>query len=144
MRTYQALFASAIRHVRNRRSVILDATYSRRFLRDQLREKLRRAGIAFFFVEAKASDKRIRQRLKDRTGKNAQVSDARFEDFETLSDSYEPPNELPAPEFVAIASKARPEATITNLLKALADRRAQPDESRVSSKRQTGARSTAK
>ncbi len=144
VRTYQALFASAIRHVRNRRSVILDATYSRRFLRDQLREKLRRAGIAFFFVEAKASDKRIRQRLKDRTGKNAQVSDARFEDFETLSDSYEPPNELPAPEFVAIASKARPEATITNLLKALADRRAQPDESRVSSKRQTGARSTAK
>ena len=116
--------------------MILDATYSRRFLRDQLREKLRRAGIAFFFVEAKASDKRIRQRLKDRTGKNAQVSDARFEDFETLSDSYEPPNELPAPEFVAIeTSKARPQATITNVLKDLADRRTQPDASRVGPKR---------
>ena len=98
-----------------------------------------------FLLRRKASDKRIRQRLKDRTGKTAQVSDARFEDFETLSDSYEPPNELPAPEFVAIeTSKARPEATITNLLKALADRRAQPGESRVSSKRRTSARPTAK
>jgi uncharacterized protein len=136
VKTYQALFANALRHVRNRRSVILDATYSRRFLRDQLRDKLRRAGVAFCFVEAKASDKKIRQRLKDRTGKTAQVSDARFEDFETLSDLYEPPNELPAPEFVAIeTSKARPEATITNVLKALADRRTQPDASRVGPKR---------
>ena len=50
-------------------SVILDATYSRRLHRDQLRDKLRSAGIAFCFVEAKASNNTIRQRLKGRTGK---------------------------------------------------------------------------
>ena len=131
-RTYQALLANAIRHVRERHSVILDATYSRRFHRDQLRDRLRRAGVAFCFIEAKASNKIIRQRLKVRTGKTARVSDARIEDFQTLSELYEPPKELPAPELAALeTSKVRPEATITNVLKALADRRALPDRSRA-------------
>ncbi len=59
-RTYQALLANAIRHVRQRYSVILDATYSRRLHRDQLRDRLRNAGVAFCFIEAKASNKIIR------------------------------------------------------------------------------------
>ena len=144
-KTYQALLANAIRHVRERQSVILDATYSRRLHRDQLRDRLRRAGVAFCFIEAKASNKTIRQRLKVRTGKTAQVSDARLEDFQTLSELYEPPKELPAPELAALeTSKARPEATITKVLKALADRRARPDRSRARPRRHAGARSTAK
>ena len=126
-RTYQALLANAIRHVRQRYSVILDATYSRRLHRDQLRDRLRNAGVAFCFIEAKASNKIIRARLKVRTGKTAQVSDARIEDFQTLSELYEPPKELPAPELAALeTAKTRPEATITNVLKALAERRALP------------------
>ena len=79
-------------------------------------------------MEAKTSNKIIRQRLKERTGKTARASDARIEDFPKLSELYEPPKELPALELAAIeASKVRPEATMTNVLKALADRRAQAD-----------------
>jgi aminoglycoside phosphotransferase family enzyme/predicted kinase len=130
-RTYRALLANAVRHVRRRRSVILDATYNRRIHRDQLRDRLGRTGVSFCFVEAKASDKTIRQRLKARTSKNAQVSDARIEDFQTLSELYEPPKELPAAEFAALeTSQARPEATMTNVLKTLAARRAQSNENR--------------
>jgi uncharacterized protein len=144
-RTYQALLANAIRHVRERESVILDATYSRRLHRHQLRDRLGRAEVPFCFVEAKASDKIIQQRLKVRTAEDAQVSDARIEDFQTLSERYEPPKELPAAEFAALqTSKARPEATMTNVLRALADRRAQADESRARPRRRAGARSTAK
>jgi uncharacterized protein len=144
-KTYQALLTNAIRQVRKRQSVILDATYSRRLHRDQLRDRLRSAGIAFCFVEAKASNNTIRQRLKGRTGRSAQVSDARIEDFQTLSDSYEPPREVPAGEFAATeTSKDRPEATITNVLKALARRRAHLDGSRARSRRHAGARSPAK
>lgn len=144
-RTYQALLTNAIRQVRKRQSVILDATYSQRLHRDQLRDRLRSAGVAFCFVEAKASNKTIRQRLKERTGKTAQVSDARIEDFQTLSDSYEPPRELLAREFATTETfKDRPEATIANVLRALAHRRAHPDGSRARSGRHAGARSTAK
>jgi uncharacterized protein len=144
-RTYQALLTNAIRHVRKRHSVILDATYSRRSHRDQLRERLRRAGVAFCFVETKTSNKIIRQRLKKRTGQTAQASDARIEDFPKLSELYEPPKELPTLELAAIkTSKVRPEAIMTNVLKALADRRAQADGSRTSARKRAGARSAAK
>ena len=143
-RTYGALLASAIRHVRKRDSVIVDATYSRRVHRDQLRDRLRRAEVAFCFVEAKASNKVVRQRLRERTSKTAQVSDARIEDFHTLSELYEPPTELPAPELIALeTSKARPEATTTNVLKALAERRAQLDGGRAGPSRHAEARSAA-
>ncbi len=125
-RTYEVLFQNAIRHIRKGHSVILDATYGRRRHRDELRDKLRKAGIGFYFVEAKASGKIIRQRLKKRTEKADLVSDARIEDFQALSALYEPPKELPAREFAAInTSKAAPEATTAEVLKALADRCAQ-------------------
>ena len=42
-KTYQALLTNAIRQVRKRQSVILDATYSRRLHRDQLRDRLEEA-----------------------------------------------------------------------------------------------------
>jgi uncharacterized protein len=144
-KTYQVLLANALQQVRKRESVILDATYSRRFHRDQLRKRLRRAGVDFCFVESKASTKTIRQRLNERAGKTAQVSDARLEDFQVLSNLYEPPKELPGPEFVAIeTSKTRPETTITKVLKALADRRAQPDGSRAERRRHASARTAVK
>jgi uncharacterized protein len=144
-RTYQALLENAIRHVRKRQSAIIDATYSRRFNRDQLRDRLRSAEVAFCFVEARASNKIVRRRLEERTGKAAQVSDARIEDFDTLSESYEPPTELPAPEFAATeTSKAPPEATITNVLKTLAERRARLGGGHAKSRRPAGARSPCK
>jgi predicted kinase len=144
-RTYQALLTSAVRHVRKRHSVILDATYGRRSHRDQLRERLRRTGVSFCFIEAKASNRIIRQRLKNRTGKTAQASDARIEDFPKLSESYEPPKELPLLDFAAIeTSKLRSEAITTNLLKALADLRALAGGSRASESRRVGTRSAAK
>ena len=143
-RTYQALLANAQREVRKQHCVILDATYSRRLHRDHLRDKLQRAGIRFCFVEARASDKTIRQRLKARTNKDDQVSDARIEDFQMLSESYESPKELPAAEFAALkTSKAQPEATLIDVLKALADRRAQLAPRRADARSHAGVGSTA-
>jgi uncharacterized protein len=127
-KTYEELLGNAMRHVRNRHSVVLDATYNRRLHRDQLRDRLRKVGVAFYFVEAKAPDKVIRRRLKERAKQTAQVSDARIEDFQALNRLYEPPKELPACEFVAVnTSKAPPEATATQVLKALAERCARAD-----------------
>jgi aminoglycoside phosphotransferase family enzyme/predicted kinase len=144
-KTYQALLTNAIRHARKRDSVILDATYSRRSHRDQLRERLRRAGVAFCFVETRTSNQIIRRRLKERTGETAQASDARIEDFPKLSKLYAPPKELPRLELAVIrTSKVRPEATMTNILKALAARRAQANRSRGRGSRHAGTRSAAK
>ena len=93
-KTYEALLQDAVEQARNRRSVILDATYSRRRHRDRLRRKLEAVGVMFRFVEARATDDAVRRRLKERDGKAGEISDARIEDFEVLSESYEPPSEL--------------------------------------------------
>jgi predicted kinase len=121
--------------------VVLDATYSRRLHRDRLRNRLRKAGVVFCFVEAKASDNVVQQRLKERTAKSSQVSDARIEDFQMLSRLYEPPKELPARELVAInTSKTPPEATATEGLKALADRCAKAERRPATPRRKAAAR----
>jgi len=65
-----------------------------RHYRDQLSQQLDKAGVAYCFVEAEASEKTSRKRLEARERKAHEVSDARLEDFEMLNRSYEPPLEL--------------------------------------------------
>lgn len=124
-KTYEALLGRAVEHIRKRRSVILDATYGRRRYRDRLRSELERIGGMLCFVEAQAPDKAVKRRLKQRDGKAGQISDARLEDFEFLNDSYEPPSELPAHQFLAVnTSKGPSEVTIAGILKELGARSA--------------------
>jgi aminoglycoside phosphotransferase family enzyme/predicted kinase len=126
-KTYDALLRKAIEHVRKRRSVILDATYGRRRHRDRLRSKLKRIGVMLCFVEAQAPDNAVKRRLKQRDRKAGEISDARIEDFEALSGSYEAPSELPEREFITAHTwKAPPEVTTVEVLKALAARSPTP------------------
>ena len=120
-KTYAALLRNARNQVKERRSLILDATFSLRHYRDQLRQQLDRAGVAYCFVEAHASEKTSRKRLEARERKAHEVSDARLEDFEMLNRSYEPPLELDLQHRITVGTEHSLEATVAETLKALTE-----------------------
>ena len=118
-KTYETLFQHAEKGVKEGRSVILDATFSRRLHRDRLREQLKPLGSPYCFIETWASDEVLKARLKSREGKADEVSDARFENFAALSQSYEPPHELNPLQFLLIQTKGPKEETVIEALKGL-------------------------
>jgi aminoglycoside phosphotransferase family enzyme/predicted kinase len=124
-KTYTALLEKALAHLRKGSSVILDATFGDRRYRDRLRSRLSAAGAKFLFVEVQASDRIVKGRLKARDGSAGEMSDARLEDFQALSDAYEPPSELPTREVLtARTGTASVDVTTAKILKALAARAA--------------------
>jgi predicted kinase len=120
-KTYVALLRNARKQVKERRSLILDATFSRCHYRDQLRQQLDRAGVAYCFVETQASEETSKKRLEARERKARELSDARLEDFEMLNRSYEPPLELDLQHRITVGTEQSLEATVAETLKALTE-----------------------
>jgi len=92
--TYGKLLRLAQTEVAQGRSVVLDATFSRR---DRRREALRlsaETGAAIVFVECTCSEATLRRRLAERTGGSG-VSDARLAHYDALKAAFEPGDELP-------------------------------------------------
>jgi predicted kinase len=121
-KTYGRLLQNAMDRLKERRSLIIDATFSSRQHRDELGQKLGALGIAYCFIETQASDETLKKRLIEREGKVNEVSDARLEDFETLTRSYEAPIEVGPRHLVAVDTERPSEPTIVETLKALAQR----------------------
>lgn len=117
--TYDKLFALAEAEVCAGRNVILDATFARRAHRGRLRERFGSQSIRFRFLVAQANDAVVKQRLQQREAKPDEVSDARLEDFTTLTRLYELPAELPADERATVSTRTPLEETVTNALQAL-------------------------
>ncbi|MEX0821301.1 MAG: AAA family ATPase [Rhodothermales bacterium] len=92
--TYRTLSQRATDAVHVGRGIILDATYSHRTYRDDLRAALQKAGASYQFIEVTASGETVKERLAERAAAATSVSDARLEDFETLRRRYEAPDEL--------------------------------------------------
>lgn len=93
-KTYKTLLRYATSRVKQGVSIILDATFSRRHHRDELRRLLERTGATYCFIEAQAPEKIVKKRLQEREGVSHEVSDARLENFGMLNRSYEAPSFL--------------------------------------------------
>ena len=119
-RTYQALLKSALHSVRQGQSVILDATFARRSQRDWLRGDLAAKGLPLRFVELVATDREVKRRLQRRERSPMEVSDARLEDFTTLSRLYQPASELPLHTVVRVISHGTVERVTSSALSRLA------------------------
>ena len=119
-RTYKTLLRHARSRIGQGVSVILDATFSRRHHRDELRCLLERMGATYCFIEAQAPEEIVRRRLREREVDSREVSDARLENLDMLNRSYEVPWELQSNNLVTVASNRAPEETIAETLKALA------------------------
>jgi predicted kinase len=121
-KTYDRLLQNAINRLKERRSLIIDATFSNRQHRDELGQKLGRLGVAYCFIETQASEGTLKKRLTEREKRTNEVSDARLEDFETLNWSYEAPAEVRQRHFAAVDTERSFEATVVETLKALTQR----------------------
>lgn len=123
-RVYSALLVAARAAVRDGHSLVLDATFSRRADRAELRAFAKRIGAAALFVEISAPAAVRRRRLAERA-RAGSVSDARLSDFAMLATCYEPPTELPASMALQLGSRPTPAATLAAALLALARKRGQ-------------------
>lgn len=119
-RTYDKLFVKVVNFARRGTSVILDATFGKRAHREQLRARMGELGFALRFVEAQADDETVKSRLRDRDGRNDEISDARLEDFELLSHAYEPPSMLEGTDLCVVGTAGSPQETVSAALQALA------------------------
>jgi uncharacterized protein len=124
-RTYATLERHAVEEVRQRRGVVIDATFASRRRRDQLRRTFDRAGIAFCFIETRAPAATLKRRLAARAHSTGEISDARLDDFPALDRAYEPPVELDRHHFITVKTARTSEAVVAAALKQLTQLRAQ-------------------
>lgn len=118
-KTYDTLYSNAINRVQGQRSVIIDATFSSRQRRDELKQQLRTLRVAYCFIEAQASEETLKRRLMAREEKLDEASDARLEDFQALTRSYEAPSEIGAGYLVAVDTERPIQTMVEETLKAL-------------------------
>jgi len=121
-KTYDALWKNTKQSVSQGKSIILDATFSLAQGRQNLVSHLASTGADYLFIEARADDDVVISRLKDRETDNNCVSDARLEDFEMLTEKYEPPTEVKSRHKIEINTGKPLRDTINSLHKKLVDR----------------------
>jgi predicted kinase len=94
---YQRMFSDADKSLGQGHRVVLDGTFRSRDRREQARELAQRHGAAFRFVECRAEEAVIRERLRQRQDPEGWL--AMFDHFLTL---WEPVDELPENELVRV------------------------------------------
>ncbi|MCF8079828.1 MAG: AAA family ATPase [Desulfobacterales bacterium] len=95
-RVYARMLLAAQERLKDHRSVILDATYSRQKQRAEAVRLAADNGAAIVFIECTCPDEVLRSRLKERE-KGKSISDARLSLLEDFRKNYEPPEEIPPP-----------------------------------------------
>nr|NIP31418.1 AAA family ATPase [Candidatus Dadabacteria bacterium]NIS94977.1 AAA family ATPase [Nitrosopumilaceae archaeon] len=89
IKTYTEMYRQAQDELSNNNIVILDASFSQQKYRDLVVDKSNKWNSNIIFIETKASDRVIRQRLLDREKKKS-ISDARIDLFKRFKQSFEP------------------------------------------------------
>jgi predicted kinase len=117
--TYEQLFEQAFASLRGGHGIILDATFSKKAHRDALKASLKAEGFEVLWIEARASESIIRERLQDRDQGVDVVSDARLEDYKRLSAGYEAPDELLPVEKVCLSTDGPLDEVFASLLSEL-------------------------
>jgi uncharacterized protein len=94
--TYHRLLEKGLSSVEMQGGVVLDATFSSRARREFLRKECEKAHLCLQIVELDANPGEVERRLKARSQRTSQISDARLEDLEKLNAAYESPTEFAA------------------------------------------------
>ena len=119
--TYAKLVEDGLGALKEYSGVILDATFSTQMLRKILRDGCEKGHVRFQFVELEADPDEIKERLKTRDEKTEETSDARLEDFEKLSATYERPSDL-APGLIRVSTTRSVSDAVKTILLCLAEK----------------------
>ncbi|MFQ5586280.1 MAG: AAA family ATPase, partial [Thermodesulfobacteriota bacterium] len=101
-KTYRELIGRGESSLKEGRSIILDATFSRAAHRRAVVKVAKETGANIHFVECTARDDVIKRRLEKRLREKAAVSDGRWEIFERQKGTYE---EIDEPHLTVDTSK---------------------------------------
>jgi hypothetical protein len=114
--TYRELLNRGRRVIESGKIAILDASFSKRELREMVLHEAQALGIAYYFIETKAGEETIRKRLIEREREGKSISDARWEIFERFKEGFEEPDELPKDKHITVRTDKTPEDTLTQTL----------------------------
>ena len=112
-KTYIEMYNRCTREIILGKSVILDASFSKKRYRKKISNEAKKIGAEVFFIETEVSEKVIKRRLQEREKTVNLVSDARMEIFTEFKKSYEEVNELSTIQYIRINTDASPEKVVT-------------------------------
>lgn len=115
--TYNEVLKKGIREIQLGKNVILDASYSKRKYRNEVRLEAKKLGVPLLFIETAASKNIIRKRLLEREKVGKSISDARWEIFEDFNKRFEEPSELSMKTYFMVNTKTNFEETLVKALK---------------------------
>jgi len=108
-RTYAEAVRRAVAMLQAGRSVIIDASWSRRADRLHTIDAARRTGVETVFIEARAAEQVVRRRLEQRLEQEGEPSDGRWEIYAAQRAAFEPPQEDEGARLVAVDCGAPPD-----------------------------------
>ena len=114
-RTYEELWKRADAVLSSGRSVIIDASFRCRAMRQAAGKLAQRHGVPFLFVECRADHALCRQRLKERAH-SAATSDGRLEIFDDFVAAWEPAHEVAEHEHLVLDTTLPIELNLEKLL----------------------------
>lgn len=120
-RTYSTLYEKALSELKQGKSVVLDATFSRRDKREEAVELFRKHGIRYYFIETETSEEVVKKRLKERENRDHVVSDARLENYETLKRIYESPTEVEDGHLLSVNTEQKVKGSVEEICRQLVE-----------------------
>lgn len=114
--TYREVLTRGRRTIESGKTVILDASFSKRELREHVIQEAEALGVPFYFIQTKASEDKIRERLIEREKGGKALSDGRLEIFERFKEGFEEPDELPGDRHLIVSTDKSLDEALTNAL----------------------------
>jgi aminoglycoside phosphotransferase family enzyme/predicted kinase len=108
-RTYHALIERGRHLLRQGRWVVLDATFLRRRHREMARRMAAQEGVRFLCVLLEAPAGEVRRRMERREEEGRDFSDARWEIYLAQREAWEPPDDIPPSQLLALDATRPPE-----------------------------------
>ena len=118
-RTYQALFDAAREQLMAGRSVVLDASFTRREHRRAAARLARETGAQYACIEVSAAEHAIRERLAGRLSRGRDASDARWDIYVQQKRRFQRPSEVPPERLIGVDTTRRRASAVAPILAAL-------------------------
>lgn len=118
-KTYDEMLSRGIDIVQSGEPVILDASFSKRAMRDSVTELSARLGVPVYFLRTVAPEETIKERLIRREHSKKSVSDARWNIFVEFKKRFEEPSSFSNRNFIDVDTSKNTDETLDIVLRKL-------------------------
>lgn len=115
-KTYSALFKEAALYLKKGRGTILDASFKKENYRREARKIAERFGVKFLILECTCPDELVKTRLKKREHEAVDISDGRWEIFESQKSYFDSINDIRAGEHMIIDTQISIDDIVRDIL----------------------------